>query len=327
MNLKSIFLFFIIISFLNNCSPNFTDEKRNFYSYKQKLYLKALKKDYPTDVIEKSFNIVKYSKKHVKKDRKQFSKKSSFNQYYNLHINQHKINKGRKKLKRYRSLLTEIEEKYQIPSQYIVALWGIESDFGNMMGNNYMVNSLANLAYEGRRREFFESEFFASLEIINKNNFQPKKLKSSWAGAVGQCQFMPSTYLNYAVDYNNNGKIDIWHDKADIFASTANYLAKINFNNKLPFGYEIKSNNELISYAKKNKDKKIPLEKLVKKFKIEKINNSNFSEYELKEKIEILSYDGRIFVNFQNFDVIKKWNNSNYFALTVGLFADAIKQN
>lgn len=327
MNLKSIFHFFIIIFFLNNCSTNFNDEKRNFYSYKQKLYLKALKKNYPTDIIEKSFNIVKYSKKHVSKDRKQFSSKASFNRYYNLHINQNKINKGRKNLKRYRSLLTEIEKKYQIPSQYIVALWGIESDFGNMMGNNYMVNSLANLAYEGRRRDFFENEFFASLEIINKNNFQPKKLKSSWAGAVGQCQFMPSTYLNYAVDYNNDGKIDIWHDKPDIFASTANYLAKINFNNKLPFGYEIKSTNELISYAKKNKNKKIPLEKLIKKFKIEKINNSNFSEYELKEKIEILSYDGRIFVNFQNFDVIKKWNNSNYFALTVGLFADAIKQN
>jgi membrane-bound lytic murein transglycosylase B len=327
MNKIAKIIFFTALIILANCKLSFDDEKRNFYLYKQKLYVKALKDGYSPDIIEKTFNIIKYSKKHIAKDRKQFTQRLNFNQYYNLHINEHKIKKAKKKFTKYNDILLEIATTYKISPEYIIALWGIESDFGNITGNNYMVNSLVNLAFEGRRREFFEKEFFASLEIISMNKFNPKKLKSSWAGAIGQCQFMPSTYLNYAIDFDNDNIRDIWDNENDVFASIANYLSKIGFNNELPFGYEIKATDDLLKFATKNKNKKFILNKLNKKYIIEKIDDSNFSEYELKEKVEIITYNNRIFINFNNFNVLKKWNNSNYFALTVGIFAEKIKLN
>ncbi len=109
-----------------------------------------------------------------------------------------------------------------------------------LKGDFNVINSLANLSFNKRRRELFLNEFFAAIKIINDNNINAKKLKGSWAGAIGQCQFLPSTYLKYGYDFDNDGMVDIWRNKSDIFASIANYLKSIGWDNKINWGYEIK---------------------------------------------------------------------------------------
>jgi len=309
----------------SSCAQRFKDDKREFYHYKQKLYLKALKQGYGTETIEKSFALITYTKSHVKNDKKQFTRKRTFTQYYKNAVNNLRLGKARKNLIANQLILNKVEKEFKVPRQYIVALWGIETGFGTRMGNFYTVNSLVNLAYDGRRKELFENEFFSSLDIIDQNGISPRKLKSSWAGAIGQCQFMPSTYLSYAVDYDGDGTEDIWETKADVFASMANYLSKIGWNNKTPYGYELKNNSLLQADLDAKKGKKIKLAKLVEKYDLKQIKNRTFSEYELEQNVGVIGYDKRIFITFDNFDVIKKWNYSNYFALTIGIFAEKIK--
>ena len=315
----------ILLVALCSCGHRFKDEKRQFYHYKQKLYLKALKQGYDPDTIEKSFALISYTKKHVANDKKQFTRKRTFTEYYKNAVNNLRIRKANRNFKANKLLLEKIQEEYKMSPNYIVALWGIETDFGDRMGNFYTVNSLANLAFDGRRRELFENEFFSSLDILDQNKMNPKKLKSSWAGAIGQCQFMPSTYLSYAVDYDNDGLENIWSSKKDVFASMANYLTRIGWNYNIPYGYEIKPQSDLIELAADKKNKKYELSKLVEKYQIKKLKNGNFSDYELKQEVGVISYDNRLFITFSNFDVIKEWNRSNYFALTVGILAEKIK--
>ena len=317
---------------LVNCQvhkqPSINDIKTSvlgadFLRWKDHLYKKALNKHYDKALLERVFVDISFSKKALIQDKKQF-KKQSFEQYYHNAVNNLRIKKARKRVKKYQKILTQIEHKYQVPKSYIVALWAVESNFGKRMGDFDIMNALANLAYEGRRRKFFEKEFFAALDILQQNNVKIKNFKGSWAGAMGQCQFMPTTYLQYAVDYNHDGKKDIWHNKADVFASIANYLSSYKWQMHVPWGYEVTAQESLLNIA--NNNKYYRLGNLLKKYQIHKLNNkkARFADHELFKKVKIISYNNRFFIVFKNFNIIKRWNNSNYFALTIGLLADKI---
>ncbi|MEI6730672.1 MAG: lytic murein transglycosylase, partial [Pseudomonadota bacterium] len=135
-----------------------------------------------------------------------------------------KIVRGRAMLQKHRKLLNIIGNKYGVDPEVIVALWGMETDYGRNCGNISTLDALATLAYEGRRSEFFSGELLILLKLIDNGEIDPKNLHGSWAGAMGQTQFMPSSFLKYAVDYNKDRHKDIWHNESDIFASIANYL-------------------------------------------------------------------------------------------------------
>src|SRR6202040_2649341 len=126
-----------------------------------------------------------------------------------------------------RMLLDGIWRRFNVEPRFVVALWGIESDFGKVMGNYSVVSSLATLAYDGRRSAYFRPELIAALRIIDQGNIHPDAMLGSWAGAMGQCQFMPTTFLNYAVDFDGDGRRDIWGDRADVLGSIANYLTQL----------------------------------------------------------------------------------------------------
>ena len=294
--------------------------KLPFNEWKGILYKEAQKKGFETELLDNVFDLIKQSKSHITYDAKQF-KKQSFAEYYNNAVNNLRIKKAKYRINKYDNILTSIENKYLVPKEYIVALWAVESDFGSGLGNYFVVNSLANLAYEGRREALFKKEFFVSLEILSSENISPKNFKGSWAGAIGQCQFLPSTCQNYAVDFNNDGKKDIWNDKEDVLASIANYLSALKWDIKLPWGYEITANVTLKELSNKQT---YNLSSIIEKYGIKKLGKGNFTEYELKKNVEILNYDKRFFITFKNFDVIKTWNNSSYFALTIGLLANKI---
>lgn len=317
---NKIALILIIFLSLNACSNISHTE---FHQYKKYIYKKSLKQSYDENFIKEIFHEINFNEKNLIHDQEQFIKQQNFNEYYKNAVNLLRKKKAIAKLNIHREILSEISKTYQVQPEYIISLWAIESNFGKINGNFNVINSIFNLAYEGRRRNFFENEFFATIKLIKENNIKPHNFLGSWAGASGQCQFMPSTYLNFAVDYNLDGKRDIWHSKADIFASIANYLNKINWDYNLPYGYEIKYNKKLLPLSQK--EKKYKLSKLVKKYQITPKNKKSFKENELNKNVGIISYDDRIFILFNNFYTIKEWNNSNYFALTIGIFAETIK--
>jgi membrane-bound lytic murein transglycosylase B len=201
-------------------------------------------------------------------------------------------------------------------------LWGIETSFGSHTGGFDTLNSLATLAYDGRRSEFFYKEFKHSLEIIDKGYINRKNLRGSWAGAIGQTQFMPSTFISFAQDFDKDGKTDLLNNKKDALASGANYLSKLGWDDKLIWGEKVLPSLKLGTLQKLANDKVYKNQKYWKKFGINLTNQYG------SKKLRIIIPDDELsdyYLVTKNFDVILRWNRSNYFALAVNILSDKIK--
>ena len=190
------------------------------------------------------------------------------------------------------------------------------------MGKFNLFHTLASLAHDGRRSKFFRKELFNALMIIEKNMVNNTNLKSGWAGAMGQCQFMPSSFLKYGVDANKDGKIDIWSDKEDIFSSMANYLSKNGWNERYIWGRAVsgKNFNEPIKH-----NKKVKYLSEWSKLGLNQTNGKMLPKVGIKAKLLVIDKSNKnLFLVYDNFETLLKWNRSNYFALTVFLFSDEI---
>lgn len=260
-----------------------------------------------------------------KLDQKQPEKSISFDQYLKNVVTAERVQRGRALLKQHKAILTKISARYGVAPEVIVSLWGIESSFGRNQGNFNVIRSLLTLAYEGRRAEFFRKELLNALRIMDSRNGTERELRGSWAGALGQCQFMPSTYLNHAVDGDGDGVRDIWDNEHDIFASIANYLAAEGWKSGQGWGYEVSAPEQVqqdmvgleflrpitdwrqIGVLKKN-DTALPLDGL---------------GYALVAPDGV---GGRTFLVSDNFKALMRWNRSTYFGVAVGIMADRIRQ-
>lgn len=155
-------------------------------------------------------------------------------------VDEERIALGREKLTQHRELLAAISQRYGVPAEAVVAIWGIESNFGETVGSNALPTALATLSCAGRRQAFFRGELFATLRILQAGDIQPERLRGSWAGAFGQTQFMPSTFERLAVDFDGDGRRDLIDNTADALASAANFLASSRWQRGLPWGFEVK---------------------------------------------------------------------------------------
>ncbi len=199
-------------------------EKESFDDWLDSFAQKALNSGISHQTIDDALGNAALSEKAITLDKKQPEKKLTMDEYLDNVINDVRIEKGHRLLVQNRILLNKISARTGVEPEFIVALWGLESGFGDNQGDFSVVNALATLAYEGRRRSFFESELLGALVILEQQHIPSSELRGSWAGAMGQCQFMPSSYLAYAVDFNKDGHIDIWNTKEDVLGSIANYL-------------------------------------------------------------------------------------------------------
>ena len=199
-------------------------------------------------------------------------------------------------------------------------MWGIETSFGKHIGKLDILRSLLSLAYDGRRQEFFLKELKLALKILEDGHISPKDFRGSWAGAFGQTQFMPSTFHKFAIDFDNDSKINLFK-KTDALASGANYLNKVGWNNNLVWGEEVKitltDKLKTLSQNKKYKTKKF-WERIGISFK------NNYNEKVLLRLVIPDLEERQFFLVTKNFDVILDWNRSNYFALTVFLLSDEV---
>lgn len=256
-------------------------------------------------------------------DRKQPEWKKTFTQYRQMIVNPTRIKTGREMMQAYKKELTEVSRKYGVAPQYLVALWGIETNFGSNTGGFKVVPALATLAWEGRRAEFFKSELMNALKIIDAGHITAADMKGSWAGAMGQNQFMPSSFNAYAVDDNGDGRRDIWNTEKDIFASSANYLKKNGWTPGQRWGRAVRVPPGFPSNLEGREVKK-PLSFWASKG-ITSINGAPLpSENLMASLIAPDGLDGETFLVYNNYNTIMAWNRSTYFATSVGLLADAI---
>lgn len=160
----------------------------------------------------------------IKKDRGQGVFKQSFEQFSGRMISAGRLKGGANQLKRHAATLARIEQRFGVPGPVLVAIWGLETDFGTVRGNLPVLRSVATLAYDCRRTEFFTGHLFDALRIVDKGDLSPAEMRGAWAGEMGQTQFMPSSYVKYATDFDGDGRADLLRSPADVLASTANYL-------------------------------------------------------------------------------------------------------
>jgi membrane-bound lytic murein transglycosylase B len=181
----------------------------------------------------------------LERDRAQAETVFSLEKYITRHVTQKVIAAGREALARDRTLLDEVGDRYGVPPRIIVGIWGMESNFGRFSGVRPTVSALATLAWDPRRATFFRGELFSALEILNRGDIDLAHLRGSWAGAMGQVQFMPSSYLQFAEDFDGDGRRDIWSTPGDVFASIANYLKGHGWAAGQPWGREVKVTPEV----------------------------------------------------------------------------------
>ncbi|HKJ61827.1 MAG TPA: lytic murein transglycosylase [Hyphomicrobiales bacterium] len=167
---------------------------------------------------------VTYYSRVVRLDRSQRSFKLSFKRFYARRVSNAMISKGRRLIKQYGSTLSRIEKRYGVPAEVIISIWGLETGYGRDSGNFAIIRSLATLAYDCRRSDFFRKELIAALKIVQRGDMSPGQLVGGWAGEIGQTQFLASSYYKYAVDFDGNGRRDLIRSVPDLLASTANYL-------------------------------------------------------------------------------------------------------
>jgi membrane-bound lytic murein transglycosylase B len=176
----------------------------------------------------------------IELDRRQPEFTLTFDQYVSRIVTPARVAAARAHYKENKALLDAVARRYGVQPRFIVALWSMETNFGRSTGGFSVIASLATLAYDGRRSDYFRSELLKALEIIDQGNITPAAMKGSWAGAMGQNQFMPSTFLNFAVDWDGDGKRDIWHSKGDVFASAANFLKQSGWRDDETWGRRVR---------------------------------------------------------------------------------------
>ncbi len=259
----------------------------------------------------------------VELDRNQPEFTLTFQQYITRVAPDHRIATGRKKLAQNRTLLNAISQTYGVPPHMIVALWAIETDFGRLTGGFKVIPALATLAHDGRRSTFFRKELFNALTILDQGHIKSADMVGSWAGAMGQCQFMPSSFLNFAVDRDGDGRKDIWKTRADIFASAANLLAGNGWERGWTWGRPVRL-PEVFDLGVEGLDKRKALAEW-QALGIRRTDGRDLPKAAIDASLIMPDGpDGPVFLVYDNFRVILRWNRSDYFALTVGYLADRI---
>ncbi|OJF70852.1 lytic transglycosylase [Alteromonas sp. V450] len=296
-----------------------------FMSYVAQLKKEATERGLDQAKLELAFANIRFRPTVVKSDKSQPEKKVTLDEYLATRVPDWKVKQAIEQYNEHKVLLEEIAQKYGVQARFIVALWGNESNFGKIQGNFSVLSALASLAYEGRREKLFKDNFFAALQILNEGHVDVEAFKGSWAGAMGQTQFMPLSFLNYAVDYDGDGRKDIWGTTADVFASIANYLSSEGWNHKGTWGRQVKL-TQPVPFSGLSQSSMKPLsfwnENGVKRYDGSDLPNADINASLIMPDGE----KGRIYLVYNNFHTLMKWNRSSYFGISVGYLSERINQ-
>lgn len=298
-----------------------------FDSWLANLRQEAAQKGFSRRTIDSALTGLAPIDRVIELDRKQPEVTLTFNEYLTRVVNDARAQTGRVRIRENDELLQRVSARYGVQPRFIVALWAIETDFGRITGGFPIIEALATLAYEGRRAQFFRDELFNALRIVEKNGIAPRDMRGSWAGAMGQSQFMPSSYLRFAADFDGDGKADIWTSRPDVFASIANYLSSTGWRNdetwgreaKLPAGFDP-------AHVDDRQLRKTPraLSEWTR-LGVRRADGGPLPTRDIPAWVILPGGDaGPAFLVYANYKTLLNWNRSLFFATAVGHLADRL---
>ena len=241
-------------------------------------------------------------------------------EYLDGAVSSSRIGRGRVLLAQHNTMLQRIEQQYGVEAQILVAIWGLESNFGNNIGSHSVIRSLATLAYDGRRQGFWRAQLLAALQILQNGDVPSDRMIGSWAGAMGQTQFMPTTYPQHAVDFDGDGKRDLWNSSADALASAAHYLQASGWQRGQPWGFEVRLPSDF-DYALADPDQRRSLTEWAE-LGVRPLAPTGAAASARASLQLPAGHQGPAFLLLDNFRSILKYNNSTSYALAIGLLAD-----
>lgn len=287
----------------------------------QGLKAEALAKGISAATLDTAFRDVAPIGKVLEYDRKQPEFSQTFWTYLNRAVSEERISRGKALLRKHAALLAEVEDKYGVQPRFLVAFWGLETNYGDYTGGFPVIAALATLAHDERRAEFFRAELFHALRILDEGHIAPAKMSGSWAGAMGQTQFMPSTFAGYATDGDGDGKIDIWGSLPDVFHSAGHYLASVGWKGDETWGREVKLppgfDLDLTQLA---------IKKHISEWQalgVRRANGADLPAADIEGSVILpAGAKGPAFLVYQNFRSTLVWNRSILYAAAVGYLAD-----
>jgi membrane-bound lytic murein transglycosylase B len=310
-------------------------ERPSFSDFLTAIRSEALGRGIRQEIVEEALtNIDEPLPVVIERDRAQAEVVQSFERYLARHVSAKMIRAGRERLAAHRALLNEIGETYGVPPRIILGIWGMETNYGRFSGIRPTIAALATLAWDPRRSTFFRGELFDALEILNRGDIDFARLRGSWAGAMGQVQFMPSSYLDYAEDYDGDGQRDIWSTLPDVFASIANYLRGHGWSGGDTWGREVSvtpavaktivrdvARRDGSCKAMRDMTVGLPMAKW-SSIGVRLAGGKPLPKNNLTAAL--VSGSKRRFLVYQNYDALLDYNCAHSYALSVGLLGDAI---
>ena len=338
------FLTFIIsLSSLQAEEKVIPDNPQPFQAWLQDLKSEAIAKGISADTLDAAFAGVAPIPKIIELDRRQPEFTQTYDQYISRRVSETRIAMGRKKIQEYSEVLSPVADRMGVQDRFIAAIWGMETNYGGYTGGYSVIAALTTLAYDMRRPEFFRKELLRALTILDQGHISPQDMKGSWAGAMGQGQFMPSSFFAYAYDFDGDGHKDIWLNEADVFASIANYLKKHGWDESQTWGREVKLPEDIDGLWEKVKQTgKIKSCRRALKDHSKQLSLEEWKALGVKTKfggelpdvgerpfkaslVMPAGKDGPAYLTYENFRSILRYNCSNFYALGVSLLSDELK--
>ncbi|OHU85458.1 MULTISPECIES: lytic murein transglycosylase [Pseudoalteromonas] len=327
----------VLVSALCLSSSVWANTQEKFDKYVAELKVEAQAKGYDQALIDEAFSTAKFKKKVITNDKNQPEVVETLETYLPKRVPKWKINQARKLYKEHKEILEKIANEYGVQARFIVALWGLESNFGRIQGGYPVISALVTLAFDGRREAMYKRQLWAALDILKAGHITLEDFKGSWAGAMGQTQFMPTSFNSYAVDYDKDGRKDIWTTEVDAFASIANYLKQAGWDDNLTWGRQVKlpddfdnkyilkrgtkTRKEWLGYWKKSERNLADWQALG----LRRADGTDLPKVDVTAALVMPDdINGRMYLAYDNYKALMHWNRSYYFATSVGYLSDRI---
>jgi len=310
----------VFMLFVSPCQA----ENEDFASWLAGVRKEALQRGIAAKILDDAFEDLEPLPRVIELDRKQPEFTQTFWHYLDLRVTDIRVVRGRWLLYAHGDLLSSIEKKYGVPGRFLVSFWGLETNFGDNQGGFPVIGALATLAHDQRRSEYFRKELFEALSILDQGHIGLRSMQGSWAGAMGQPQFMPSTFVRFAVDEDGDGRSDIWQSLPDVFGSAANFLAKSGWRPSegwgvevaLPAGFDLELSG-------------MQIRKTVRQWRqlgVRQLDATHPAEEGISASLILpAGFRGPAFLVFANYRVILNWNRSHLYAIAVGHLADRLR--
>lgn len=293
-----------------------------FADWLQAFRTEAKAKGISNDAVDRALAAVTPIERVLELDKRQPEFMLTLWRYMDIYVPDARVEKGKEMLQKHASLLAEVEKKYGVPPRFLVAFWGVETDFGRNFGAFHMLSAVATLAYDARRADFFRQQLLSAVRLVERGDV-PVDVKASWAGAMGNMQFIPTTFEAYAVDWDGDGRRDLWNNLGDAFGSASNYLRRVGWEPDYTWGREVAIPADFdLSLVGLHERKKLADWQAMG---VRSVGGSDLPDADIDGSLLLpTGAEGPAFIVYQNFRTIMRWNSSQLYALAVGHLADRL---